>query len=1532
MTTDNHGKHTSGDHTTPGNHDHGGHGFFERRSTDRAGLGIAGNMAKAFVHSPLSPLLLFASLCLGLLGLVLTPRQEDPQISVPMVDIFVAYPGASASQVASLAIEPLERIMSEITGVKHVYSAAMRGQGMVTVEFDVGQPMGPSIVKVHDKVQSNLNLMPPGVAMPLVKPKGVDDVPVMALTLWSTDVDDSSLRTLALDVLQSLKEVPNTGWNEVIGGRHSEIHVEVLPERLSGFGISLDQVAQTIRSANAEQTAGSSETGGTRYAVTSGSFLHGADDIKRLVVGIRNAVPVYVSDVAKVSDGPQETSQMVSYYTSASHPAGAGVANGAAAVTIAIAKKEGSNGVSVANALLDRLNNLRERIVPSNVHVAITRNYGDTANEKVNELLKKLFIATGAVTILVLMALGVRPAVVVTIIIPVVILLTVFGALMTGYSINRVSLFALIFSIGILVDDAIVVVENIYRRWLEKGENDTETAVDAVREVGNPTILATFTVVAALLPMGFVSGMMGPYMRPIPVLGSLAMVFSLFAAFMFTPWLLMRIKPPLASLRKAEKREHREKEAVSRVYRPFMKALIENRFLGWVTLFSIVGVWFLSVSMFYFNAVPVKMLPFDNKSEFDVIINMPDGTALPNTANVARQMVDVLRKIPEVTALQSYVGVASPFNFNGLVRHYYLRDKSWHADIQVQLMPKGARHRKSHEIAVAARNLLESIAKASGAVLTVAEVPPGPPVLQAIVADIYGPDDHARRGFARDLTKIFAQAARPIPGEMRVVDVDNYLTEPHQVYRFEVDTEKAVRRGISVDTVNRNLAMAMGGEKLGDVKRGKSLEPTYITLQIPLSARADIAHLGDLPIPSSSGTVMPLAELGRFVAVREDSTIFHKDLRAVEYVVGDIAGRLGAPIYGMFAIQDLLNNYTSPDGVKGPSGNYLGPPETSDRTGFEWTGEWTVTYETFRDMGIAFGAALVLIYILVVWEFGNFTLPAIIMAPIPLTLIGIVPGHWLMGAEFTATSMIGFIALAGIIVRNSILLVDFAKHQILAGHPLHESVILASETRLRPIMITALALVAGSCVILSDPIFQGMAVSLLFGVMVSTLLTLVVIPLGCTSAANSFEYPHPAPGLADGGTTQQPSAVQRAATPNTETPRPTTPPTSVATGSPAAPPAPTMALVTTPTTSPPVAIPRPISPPSAKGSFPAFDTPLTVRPHVEVRAKLPGSPPPAENVATEGDVPSPAPEGGGVLLRPDLASRLEPLWRSAPRSSEGSTIPSPSSAEATTVAAPSTAPSVESSPIESPAVESPLVESSAVESPAAESLAIESPSVTATLVESPAVESLAIESPSVTATLIESPAVESLAIESPSVTTTLVESPAVGTPAIGSTAVESLAIESPSVTTTLVTSPAIGSTAVESPLVKPSSVESAAVTPPTVGSSQFGFAPTRPTPFGLSPVRPSAIRSLPIGLLTDKPTPIEPSSVEESQAEGVHESGTAIPPDAEVLPEEMVPTPVPQADEDSVASPAESSTDYMKRRRERPVAKRRGIRLKFTPP
>jgi multidrug efflux pump subunit AcrB len=1072
---------------------------------DEKHLGIAGRMTRSFINSPVTPLLMLGALGIGLLGLLFTPRQEDPKISVPMVDIYVQYPGASSEQVASLVTDPLDRIMSEIPGVRHVYSASQRGSALVTVRFLVGEDLGQSIVKVHDKLQSNLDKIPPGVSMPLVKPVGIDDVPIVTVTLWSKDVDDASLRTLGLDVLQHLNEVPGTGKGFVVGGRSEQIRVEVLPERLSGFGISLDQVANTIRTANAEQKAGSVESGDTAFNVYTGAFLRNADEIARLVVGTRHGSPIYVGDVARVFQAPEETDKMVTYYTGPAlqDPVSA---DGEPAVTIAIAKKIGTNGVTIANQIIEKLNSLKGQLIPDNVHATITRNYGETANHKVNELLSALFEAAIAVSILCLIGLGARAAFVVITVIPIVILVTVWSAWVLDYTIDRVSLFALVFAIGILVDDATVVVENIFRRWLAAGKTTVEVAVDAVREVGNPTILATLTIISALLPMGFVSGLMGPYMRPIPVLGSSAMFFSLLAAFLFTPWFAMRVRPSnVKALAKAERREEKTRSRILRFYRPLMKPLIENRALAWLFLLVLIGITIFSCAMFYTKAVPVKMLPFDNKPEFDVVINMPEGTALPVTANVAARLAQELRTIPEVTALQSYVGTASPFNFNGMVRHYYLRRQPWEADIQVMLTDKEQRERGSHAIAVAARHLLgdkikrEPDLKDLGVRIQVVEMPPGPPVLQTVVAEIYGPNADTRRQVARDMTRMFEKVDN-------IVDVDNYMAHPYHYWTFEVDTEKAVRRGISVDTINRNLAMALGGYQLGDVKRGVVLEPTYIVIQVPLASRSQVSRLGNMPIVGSTGESVPLSELGRFVRVPADPIIYHQDLRPVEYVTGEMEGRLGAPIYGMFGVEDLLKNYTAPDGVKitGMPWGLIGPPATDAKSGFEWGGEWTVTYETFRDMGMAFMAALVLIYGLIVWEFKNFKLGALIMAPLPLTLIGIIPGHWITGAEFTATSMIGLIALSGIIVRNSILLVEFVKNEVAENKPIREAVIAAGATRMRPIIITSLTTMVGSGMLITDPIFQGMAVSLLFGAAVATVLTLVAIPLGCITARKQF--------------------------------------------------------------------------------------------------------------------------------------------------------------------------------------------------------------------------------------------------------------------------------------------------------------------------------------------------------------------------------------------------------------------------------------------
>jgi len=1088
-------------------------------------LGVAGRTARFFIRSPLSPLFYVAMLLMGLLGLIMTPRQEDPQISVPMIDIMVQYPGASAQQVANMAMQPLERMMSEIPGVKHVYSASQRGQGIVTVEFEVGEDMGPSLVKVNDKISSNMDKIPPGVLPPLVKTKGIDDVPIVTLTLWSRDldgdgipdVDDGQLRLLGQDVLQAVKQVKDTGNAFIVGGRREQVTVDVLPERLSGYQISLDQVAQTLTGANAEQVAGGLEASGARFSVTTGAFLTGVEDISHLVVGTFNDLPVYMYDVARISQGPEDASELVSYYTGPASEIEE-VAGGRPAVTIAVAKKELTNGVTVANAIIDRVEELKGSRIPDNVEVSVTRNYGQSADQKVSELIGKLIKATLFVVILVLLAFrAVRPAIVVMLVIPVVLFMTVFVAWVTNYTIDRVSLFALIFSIGILVDDAIVVVENIYRRWLEEGRTDEDTAVDAVREVGNPTILATFTVIAALLPMGFVSGMMGPYMAPIPVLGSVAMFISLFAAFVFTPYLAISrwLRPSMRYLEAAEKREHKEAENLEKFFRRVLTPLIEDTGKRLIFRLALWGTFLFTLSFFYFNWVAVKMLPLDNKPEFSVVLDMPEGTALPVTANLAHRMADKLNTLPEVTAIQLYAGTARPFDFNGMVRHYYLRSDPWQGELQVQLTDKHDRDRTSHDIAVEARELLDKLVEGTGATISVVEMPPGPPVLQSVVAEVYGPSPELRRQFARDLTGIFeeAESAR---------DVDNYLRGAFDYWRFNVDTEKAVRRGISVDTINRNLAMALGGAPIGDIKpqAGRQIghEPVEILLQVPLAERSQVERLGDLPVQSSHGFTVPLRELGEFELTPEEDIIYHKDLRPVEYVVSDVGGRLAAPVYAMFQVQRLLEeqDYTAPDGTK-PQGEegvedaiyWLGAPPDSSRLAWTWAGEWTVTYETFRDMGAAFAVALVLIYILVVWEFGNFRIPLVIMAPIPLTLLGIIPAHALMfslglGGEFTATSMIGWIALAGIIVRNSILLVDFAIHEIQKGVPVAEAMIRSCKIRTRPILITAFALVAGSSVIITDPIFQGMAISLLSGVLVSTVLTLIVIPLGCVAASEDM--------------------------------------------------------------------------------------------------------------------------------------------------------------------------------------------------------------------------------------------------------------------------------------------------------------------------------------------------------------------------------------------------------------------------------------------
>ncbi|MBE9526170.1 MAG: efflux RND transporter permease subunit [Proteobacteria bacterium] len=1079
-------------------------------SKTKQNLGLAGNLARTFMHSPLTLLVLIATYAIGIAGFIATPRQEDPQISVPMVDVFVSYPGASTEQVASLVADPLERIMSEIPGVDHVYSASTRDQAIITVQFEVGEEMGTSLVKLYDKLASNMDIIPPGVSEPLVKPKGVDDVPIMTLTLWSDSLDDAALKLIALDVMQEVKEIPATSKSFVVSGRQEQLRIEVKPERLAGYEITLEQIAGTIMTANSEKTVGNIESGEKNFSLYTGAFLHNSREVESLVVAMHDGNPVYLRDIADVYHGPSEAHKLVNFYTGAASIEKKS-ANGLPAVTLAIAKKSGTNGVSVVEKILERVESMKGRLIPSNVEVTVTRNYGKSAQDKVNGLMFKLALVTIAVTILIFWFLNWRAAVVCFIVIPNVILVTTFFALIMGYTIDRVSLFALIFSIGILVDDAIVVVENMYRRWAMDGEISDATSADAVREVGNPTILATFTVIAALLPMGMVRGMMGPYMEPIPALGSVAMMYSLFAAFIFTPYLALRFKPDMASLHKMEEVEHRTVKRLDGFYRSLLNKLIESKMAGNSFLIALFVVFFICTSLFYFKAVKVKMMPLDNKSVFNVVINFPAGTALPVTANLTRQMAEEVRKLPEVTAIQSYVGTAAPYDFNGLVRHYYLRQQPWQADLNVQLLHKKERDRTSHQIALEVREILNALVaekvkngiykKTDAPKFQVVEMPPGPPVLQTMVAEVYGPTAQERHEVAMKLTKLFEQAPS-------ITDVDNLIQKPYEIWNFKVNREKAIRSGVSVDAVNKTLEMAMGGFVLGDIKDGSLLEPTMIVLQLPIDIRANFNYLSQLPVGTAQGGSVPLSEVGVFTKGYKEPIIYHKDLRDVEFVTGEVIGEFASPIYGIFEIEDMLKLEENLGPRKEQlSGTFMGPPSSSDMhrfSGFEYTGEWTVTYETFRDMGLAFGIAILLIYMLVVWEFGNFILPAVIISPIPLTLIGIIPGHWIMGAEFTATSMIGFIALAGIIVRNSILLVDYSRQEISLGVEIKEAIIMACITRTRPIIITALALVVGSTAILFDPIFQGMAVSLMFGVFVSTILTLIVIPLGCYSGRDAF--------------------------------------------------------------------------------------------------------------------------------------------------------------------------------------------------------------------------------------------------------------------------------------------------------------------------------------------------------------------------------------------------------------------------------------------
>jgi multidrug efflux pump subunit AcrB len=1064
------------------------------QAPEKKNLGLAGSIARIFINSPLAPLLLVVLLAAGILGLISTPRASNPQISVPMVDIFVPYPGHSPAEVARMVADPLQQLMSELPGVRHVYSVSNQGEAMVTVRFTVGEHMAPALVAVYNKLAANMDRIPAGAGKPLVRAKGINSVPFMTFTLWSESVGPGTLDEIAQSVLKRLKEVPDTGESFIVHGATDALNIDVQPSRLAAYDLPPQAVAEVVRSANQELQSGSAEGNNSHLAVLSGGFLRSPQQVENLVVGVFHGAPVYLSQVASVQYGPATPHSLVTYSSGAASKDGERVDN-APAVTIALAKTAGSNAVSVGEALIARVHSLQGSVIPENVHVSITRNDGKTANDKVNSLLFKLFVATAAVTVLIFFTLGWRAAAVVVITIPLILLITVFAAWIVGITINRVSLFGLIFSIGILVDDSIVIVENVYRRWLQENSTSTDILIDAVREVGNPTTLATFTVIAALLPMGFVGGMMGPYMAPIPVLGSVAMLSSLLIAFALAPWLILRFKPNLRVLEKMHHREAKQAAWLRKFFAQTLIPLVRRKLYGRLFLAGIVVAFFGSLALFLVEWVPFTMLPHGNSNDFNVVVNMPAGTALPDTANATYAIQERLREMHDVVALQSYVGVPEPYDFNGMVRHYYLRNQPWQAMIHVQLVDSADRSASSSALAREARQRIEAVAQSWGARIQVVQTPPGPPVLAPVVAEVYGPSAAVRDAVAQHLTTVFEHSKN-------LTDVNNTLMAPHDLLAFHVDATRAGMAGISNATVNDTLALVMGGYRLGDFHPFGQTLAVPILLQAPLYLRSNVQNLANLPIPSPQYGVVPLYSLGNFQRVPAEAPIYQQDLRPVQNVMADTQGRLDAPLYGMLEVESALGNYLAPTG-KALGINWISQP-SGDIAAIKWGGAWTVTYRTFRDMGAAFLVALVLIYMLVVWEFGNFVIPAIIMVPIPLTLIGILPGHWLFGASFTATSMIGFIALAGIIVRNSILLVDYSQQRVAEGYPVLDALIEACATRTRPIVITALALMLGSAEIITSPIFRGMGISLLFGVMVSTILTLLVIPMGCVSGRRAF--------------------------------------------------------------------------------------------------------------------------------------------------------------------------------------------------------------------------------------------------------------------------------------------------------------------------------------------------------------------------------------------------------------------------------------------
>ena len=1055
-------------------------------------LGLSGRVARFFLENQLTPLLALTALLMGAFAVLVTPREEEPQIDVTFANILIPFPGASSEQVENLVSTPMEKVLGEISGVKHIYSVSRPGLAVLTVQYEVGIHRNDAIVRLYNAVYSNQEWRPAGsgILQPLIKPKGIDDVPIVTLTLWSRDpaLGGHELGQVARAIESEIKRVPGTRNVYSVGDTDPMIHVELNPARLMAAGLTTSDLAAALQAANLVRQAGSVINDNLLSPVQVGQFLANRDDIGGLIVSARDGKPIYLDDVATVTDAPRTPSRYAWFGMGPAASAKGDPSIGQSpAVTLAIAKKPGTNAIDVATAVIDRVTQLKGVTIPNGVEIAVTRNYGVTANDKAKKLIEKLLFATSSVVILVLLAVGKREALVVGAAVVVTLAATLFASWAWGFTINRVSLFALIFAIGILVDDAIVIVENVHRHIsIDKG-SVSEIIPRAVDEVGGPTILATFTVIAALLPMAFVSGLMGPYMSPIPINASMGMLISLAVALVFTPWLCRKL---FASETRHAVIESKMEGKLHRWFEhlmiPFLSGDRARRRRHRLYAGTAVAI-LVAVLLGVFKLVVLKMLPFDNKSEFQVVVNMPEGTPVEATARVLTALADIVQRVPEVTDYQAYAGTSAPINFNGLVRQYYLRSDSNQGDLQVNLVDKHARSRKSHDIARAVRPALAAEGKRLGAAsVQVVEVPPGPPVQAPLVAEIYGPVYAAQQSVGRALRAMFD--ATP-----DIVDTDDTLPAPAPRITVMLDRAKAALLGVPQTAVTEALSTALAGFDATYVHAGRERDPIAVRLELKAADQHGLEQALALPVRSTTGALVPLSEVVTVSEKPWDAAIYHKDLLPVVFVTGDMAGHLDSPLYGMFSLVSQID--TSPPAGRTLVQRFVSSPDRRNEFSVKWDGEWTITYETFRDMGLAYAVGLVFIYLLVVAQFRSYAVPLIIMAPIPLTIIGVMPGHALLGAQFTATSMIGMIALAGIIVRNSILLVDFINAEISAGQPLAQAVIRAASIRARPIILTGLAAMIGAFFILDDPIFNGLAISLIFGILVSTVLTLLLIPL-----------------------------------------------------------------------------------------------------------------------------------------------------------------------------------------------------------------------------------------------------------------------------------------------------------------------------------------------------------------------------------------------------------------------------------------------------